>query len=243
MALQISFTGILRPREDVRDIAKMIIEKMNREGETGKEVNGEGFIGIHLRTESDAISTWPNFTTQSTTYLSLIPSLPITSPIKVLYIASGNTTQTDLFTTLAHSLYPSLIIHTKHSLLSSITTTNLSHNDRQSKDNRANPTKQNDVELSLADLTFDQLALLDYMIVLRSTYFLGVSPSSFSISVAVRRHVLLFSSSSHRKDNDGNDIHHDTPPFQKPSDGKSTLIGSFQDYWDDWLWIYDTMWP
>lgn len=84
----------------------------------------------------------------------------------------------------------------------------------------------------LEQFSWDQQALVDFVVLLEVDYFLGVSPSSFSMNVALKRHLKeegLY-----------------TRPWKvgvEEGDGRSWLVGKFDGYWDNWLFMYDSLWP
>lgn len=84
---------------------------------------------------------------------------------------------------------------------------------------------------ALQNLTWDQQALVDFVVLLKCDYFVGVSPSSFSVNVALKRHL--------RTD----DVHARPWRIGGPGDGLSWLNGNFEKYWDDWLFMFDGVWP
>ena len=81
----------------------------------------------------------------------------------------------------------------------------------------------------LTDLTWDQQALVDYLILTKSTHFTGCSFSSFTMNIAFKRHLMTAG------------IH--TRPWKSPGDEFTTLIGRFERWFDDWMFMYECMWP
>lgn len=196
-----TFGGILRFRSDILDLGKQIVAVIERK----QLAKGEkGFLGVHLRTENDALSTWPSFDEQARTYLARASSF------RLAYVATGNETDASRFAALAST--QGLQSITKHQLL-----TNESERELVSR---------------LEDLSWDQQALVDFVVLLYANLFLGVSPSSFSMNVALKRHLQkegLY-----------------TRPWKVGSedgDGRSWLVGRYDNYWEDWLFMYDSLWP
>ncbi|KFZ14826.1 hypothetical protein V502_05885, partial [Pseudogymnoascus sp. VKM F-4520 (FW-2644)] len=121
------------------------------------------FIGLHFRTEIDAVNVgYTSFEEQTTAYLSFVSA----SPIRAIYAASGNTTSLSLFGIEAAKLSPPAIVVAKADLL-------------QGKDKEA-----------LEALTWDQQALVDYLVLEKAARFAGVSDSSFSWGIAYARQVV-----------------------------------------------------
>lgn len=74
---------------------------------------------------------------------------------------------------------------------------------------------------------------MDFVVLLHADWFVGASPSSFSINVALKRHL-----------GGGEGLH--TRPWRVGSeegDGRSWLVGRYGNYWEDWLFMYDSLWP
>ena len=92
---------------------------------------------------------------------------------------------------------------------------------------------QSALQQQLHALTWDQQALVDFVVLLQSDFFLGVSPSSFSMTIAAKRHLAT--------DNSG--IYTRPWPVNDQGDARSRLVGNYTSYWDDWLFMYDALWP
>ncbi|KUI65521.1 hypothetical protein VM1G_01215 [Cytospora mali] len=211
-----AYGGLLRFRGDILDLGRKTVEAMERmaadskaevETENKVETRGSGFIGVHLRTENDALSNWPSFEEQTTSYLARASSL--NPPPRYAYLATGNTTEAAKFAMRALS-QQSLHIVTKHELMSDFP----------------------ELLSQLNSLSWDQQALVDFIVLLQAEYFLGVSPSSFSMNVALKRHLK------------GEGLY--ARPWKVGSsegDGRSWLSGKYEDYWEDWLFMYDSLWP
>ncbi|KAI2463597.1 hypothetical protein F4781DRAFT_416042 [Annulohypoxylon bovei var. microspora] len=204
-----TFGGLLRVREDILDIADNIVASMRTIATSMKgteTVTGQSFLGIHLRTEADALSQWPSYENQTKNYLREAASRGYQG--RVAYLASGNETETEKFSKEAMATLQ-LNVKSKFGLL------------------------KNDTEEleKLKALTWDQQALVDFVVLLNCDYFTGVSPSSFSINVALKRHLK----------EDG--LY--TRPWKVGGrgDGRSWLVGRYDRYWEDWLFMFDGMWP
>jgi len=121
------------------------------------------FIGVHIRSEIDAVNVgYTSYELQEEAYLHHINN----TALRAIYAASGNTTSLDLFSRKAETLSPSAQVVTKMDLLS-----------------------DDDLQY-LSTLTWDQQALVDYLILERSSLFLGVSDSSFSWGLVYSRQSL-----------------------------------------------------
>ncbi|KAH7410646.1 hypothetical protein BKA64DRAFT_638309 [Cadophora sp. MPI-SDFR-AT-0126] len=122
------------------------------------------FIGIHLRTANDILSYWLGYDDQASYYIQRIKASEYLSSLPVMYIASGNATSvTDFALEQEDSLVQPKHVITKHDLLSGSDAA------------------------ELAALTWDQQALVDYLILSRSGFFMGMADSSFAWTIAVNR--------------------------------------------------------
>ncbi|KAJ3563905.1 hypothetical protein NPX13_g8035 [Xylaria arbuscula] len=172
----------------------------------GTETNrrsDEAFLGVHLRTEEDALSQWPKYENQSTGYFHMARKHGFTGGLA--YLASGSEKETQRFSKDAQERLK-LDVKSKYDLV------------------------QGQALEKMRSLSWDQQALVDFSVLLQSDYFVGVSPSSFSINVALKRHLQkegLY-----------------TRPWKVgASDMRSWLVGWYDSYWDDWLFMFDGMWP
>ncbi|KAI1194231.1 hypothetical protein F5X97DRAFT_336199 [Nemania serpens] len=211
-----TFGGLLRIREDILELADGVVRSMRQLAASGAEsgdgVVGSGsgrggadglFLGVHLRTEEDALSQWPTYENQSKGYLHKAEKQGFLGG--VAYLASGSEKETRRFAEDARARL-NLSVRSKYDLV---------HGKNLDK---------------LKSLSWDQQALVDFAVLLESDYFVGVSPSSFSINVALKRHL--------RKEG----LY--TRPWKVgASDKISWLVGRYFSYWDDWLFMFDGMWP
>ncbi|KAI0890150.1 uncharacterized protein GGS22DRAFT_183497 [Annulohypoxylon maeteangense] len=204
-----TFGGLLRVREDILDLADTIVTMMRIIATSTKgteTVAGDSFFGVHLRSEADALSQWPSYENQTKSYLREAASQGYQG--RVAYLASGNKTEAEKFGKEALATLQ-LDVRSKYDLFD-----------------------KGDEELEkLEELSWDQQALVDFVVLLNCDYFTGVSPSSFSINVALKRHLKeegLY-----------------TRPWKVggQGDGRSWLVGRFDRYWEDWLFMFDGMWP
>ncbi|KAI1444554.1 hypothetical protein F5Y02DRAFT_408957 [Annulohypoxylon stygium] len=207
--LAATFGGLLKVRDDILDIANEIVALMRviATSKKGTETAaGQSFLGIHLRTEADALSQWPSYENQTKNYLHEAANQGYQG--RAAYLASGNQTEAEKFAKEA-MVTLQLDVRSKYDLF----------------DN-------NDEELrKLEELSWDQQALVDFVVLLNCDYFTGVSPSSFGINVALKRHLKEEGLYTRPWKVGGN------------GDGRSWLVGRFDRYWEDWLYMFDGMWP
>ncbi|KAI0540017.1 hypothetical protein GGR58DRAFT_462789 [Xylaria digitata] len=206
--LAATFGGLLRIREDILELADQVARSMKElatsVAESSTERRSDGlFLGIHLRTEEDALSQWPTYENQSKGYLHEAEGQGFRGG--VAYLASGSEKETRRFSEDART-HLDMTVKSKYDLV-------------HGKDLG-----------ELKSLSWDQQALVDFVVLLKSDYFVGVSPSSFSINVALKRHL--------QKDG----LY--TRPWKVgASDKRSWLVGQYLSYWDDWVFMFDGMWP
>jgi len=126
-----------------------------------------GYMGVHIRSESDVPDHWPQFGEQAAAALKVAES----SKFKYIYLATG---QESAFKQLQDMAKPlNITIKSKYSML----------------------TPQ---EVGwLNEFSFDEMAEVDYLVLLLSEKFVGSGFSSFSAQLAVRRHVFLDPSDKH----------------------------------------------
>ncbi|KAI3322020.1 hypothetical protein HD806DRAFT_500774 [Xylariaceae sp. AK1471] len=214
--LAASFGGLLVIREDILELADSVVRTLRElaipaVAERGSRGGGGGgrdtppgglFLGVHLRTEEDALSQWPTYENQSQGYLQKADELGFRRG--VAYLASGSEKEARRFAEDGQA-HLQLKVKSKYDLL---------HGQELEE---------------LKALSWDQQALVDFAVLLKSDYFVGVSPSSFSINVALKRHLQkgLY-----------------TRPWKVgSSDGRSWLVGQYEKYWENWLFMFDGMWP
>ncbi|CAK7211834.1 hypothetical protein SEUCBS140593_001298 [Sporothrix eucalyptigena] len=173
-----------------------------------KIAEGGQFAGAHLRTESDALSFWPTFEKQTAEFMKTLSEKKLVS----IYIATGNATEAAKFQLQAERRGSR--VWTKDKLL------------------QQQPTLQQ----RLQALTWDQQALVDLIVLLNCNFFLGVSPSSFSMTIAAKRHLAM-------EDGNGGIVYTQPWPVNNQGDARSRLVGNYSHYWDDWLFMYDALWP
>ncbi|KAJ3279226.1 hypothetical protein HK104_001647 [Borealophlyctis nickersoniae] len=121
-----------------------------------------GFIGIHLRIESDG---WHTYEKDAVTYLDKAMHYTSISGIRVLYVSCGDRAGLEKFK--ADGVARNLTVVTKWDLV-------------------VDPTYSTE-RTSMENLMFDQLAIVDATTLTHSTYFVGTGGSSFSRWVARHR--------------------------------------------------------
>lgn len=170
-----SFGLVLQLREDVRLLASKVLgglaEKLSfTDVELKSDILRDSYFGAHLRVESDAQVTWStqfgwthaSYEKQAEDYLAQALQ-PLRSSPKGIYVASGDADGTRRF--VEEAARNNLTALSKFDVLQGTA----------------------DLE-TLERLRWDQQALIDYLILLRSSDFAGVAHSSFSWSVALKRH-------------------------------------------------------
>ncbi|KAG4416041.1 hypothetical protein IFR04_010804 [Cadophora malorum] len=170
-AFALDFGKVLKFRQDTRVVAtttlRNLVQKFDLHGDFRSPIWNHTFFGVHLRTERDSQQGWPpslyeysKYETQSTNYLKQAAA----SGTTVMYVASGNVQEIARFAEDARAY--NLSVTTKHQLLEGA--------DKE----------------KLEAFTFDQQALVDYLVLLKSSDFAGVGHSSFAWNIALWRHQL-----------------------------------------------------
>ncbi|KAH8657142.1 hypothetical protein BGZ60DRAFT_384105 [Tricladium varicosporioides] len=169
-----SFGKLLKFRSDTRLLATETLHKLSQwyelELDLHAPVMNESFFGAHLRTEHEfpddygkktkrhAVSApYEHFPAQAQSYLQHASS----SGFSLIYISSGNLSSVDAFVSDA-KIFNIDVTH-KYSLLKE------EHRDH------------------LEELTWDQRALVDFMVLEKAQEFVGVGHSAFSWNVAKKR--------------------------------------------------------
>ncbi|RDW92369.1 hypothetical protein BP5796_01763 [Coleophoma crateriformis] len=159
-----SFGRILRFREDARFIAANVLyalgEHFNIDLDPTKSIRPQKFYGAHLRNEDDAA-------TPVKEQINSVVKVATEMSLKNLYFSAMASENTTAFVTKAASQNISLAC--KESLL-------------------MEPGYE-PIKLELAKLTWDQQAMVDYEVFLRSSFFSGVKESVFAWNIAMRRHI------------------------------------------------------
>lgn len=186
-----NFGRILRPRADAARLAATALFELSRKFSLNlspsEGITPRAFMGAHLRTEEDATAAgWTGYDTQATIYINQA----LSANLSTIYVTSGNPADITKFRKQAS--LKSLNVATKHDLLSG-----------------------SDLD-ELKRLTWDQQALVDYEVLLRSSTFGGIAESSFAWNIALRRNKLTWKESKEYLNGEGS---------QTFEDGLSWLYG------------------
>ncbi|ESZ92755.1 hypothetical protein SBOR_6867 [Sclerotinia borealis F-4128] len=165
--MALSFGSILKFREDVRTLSTTALQNMlstyNISQDISQPILPSTFFGAHLRTEIDAVKAWPadNWTYQRYSVQSqhYLQKLATTN-LTLIYVASGNKSEIARFSRDA-AAYD---LTTKFMLLDA--------KDRE----------------YLNTLAWDQQGLVDYLVMTKSSSFVGIGHSSFAWNIALKRH-------------------------------------------------------
>ncbi|PMD14004.1 hypothetical protein NA56DRAFT_755186 [Hyaloscypha hepaticicola] len=200
-----TFGDILRARKDIADLAATTLIEMSRYvgfDPYAQEVPTleAPYLGVQLRSESDALSFWPSSETQTNGSLEVANK----TKLRYAYLACGNASDSQQFAEKAWSQL-NLNVTSKLDLL-----------------------KGDDLK-RLQDLSWDQQALVDYLVPSKSTHFTGCSFSTFTMNIAFKRHLMTGGIN--------------TGPWKSPGDAYSTLVGRYERWRGDWMFMYECMWP
>ncbi|KAH8204377.1 hypothetical protein TruAng_001428 [Truncatella angustata] len=149
-----TFGGLLRFNDELLQLGQAVTRALRTEAsfvegsQTGQEKNR--FLGVHLRTEADALKQWPSFEVQVAGYVKESQRLGFQGGIA--YLASGSEAEAIKFKDFAQSEMQ-LQVRTKHDLL-----------------------EVRDLE-KLQKLSWDQQAVVDFQVLLAANYFVGALES------------------------------------------------------------------
>jgi hypothetical protein len=160
-----AFGRILQFRHDVRELAAEVLYELSRQFfldlDPSEGLFKDSFFGAHLRTAKDAAAvSWPGYEVQSRLFLDQA----IEKKLSVIYVSSGSSSDMSRFQDDAQ--HRGIKVTNKAMLL-----------------------KEKSLE-TLQSLTWDQQGIVDFEVLLKASDFGGISRSSFSWNVAMRRNVL-----------------------------------------------------
>ncbi|KAI1076831.1 hypothetical protein F5B20DRAFT_554776 [Whalleya microplaca] len=155
-----TFGSVLRFNNQLLYLGKTALKNMHAFARSKGAQGGGRFLGVHLRTESDAMGFWPTFHTQTEGYLRQAKA----RGFEVAYLATGNATEAKKFSDAAIEMSQMFVV-TKADLLDGA-----------------------DLE-ELNALSWDQQGLVDLVVLLGAEFFVGAMPSSFSVYTAMKRHL------------------------------------------------------
>ncbi|EDN95861.1 hypothetical protein SS1G_12066 [Sclerotinia sclerotiorum 1980 UF-70] len=164
----LSFGSILKFRQDVRVLATTVLQNLlstyNISRNISHPILPDAFFGVHLRTEIDAVKAWPSkdwiYQRYEVQSKHYLHRIASTN-LTLIYVASGNKTEIARLSRDA-AAYD---LTTKFMLLDA--------KDRE----------------YLNTLAWDQQALVDFLVMTKSSIFVGIGHSSFTWNVALKRHV------------------------------------------------------
>ncbi|KAI0017234.1 hypothetical protein F4780DRAFT_756451 [Xylariomycetidae sp. FL0641] len=154
-----TFGSILKLNDQLLRLGKVTLKNMHARARSHGAKDGR-FLGIHLRTESDALGFWPPYEVQSEAYLQQANK----RGYEAAYLATGNRTEARKLADAAIEMAQMQVV-TKADLLNG-----------------------KDLE-ELHSLSWDQQGLVDLIVLLGSEFFVGTMPSSFSVYTAMKRHL------------------------------------------------------
>jgi hypothetical protein len=172
----LDFGSILKFRPDVRRLATQVVLGITGQYAQGTNLTADyypsTFFGVHLRTEKDAREGWharnstlASFEVQSKIYLEQA----MKSNTSVIYVATGDRSQAAKFAiSVANNKNTTNIpVVTKFDFL------------------------QGTGLAELEALTWDQQALVDFLVMLKASDFAGVGHSTFAWNIALKRHTFV----------------------------------------------------
>ena len=160
-----AFGRILQYQLDARDLAAETLYELSQQFNLGLDpaqgLFRNAFFGAHLRTAKDAHDAhWPGYEAQSLVYLMQAEQ----NALSVIYVSSGSESDAERF--VQDAAIKNMHVTDKESLL-----------------------KGKSLE-RLQNMTWDQQGIIDYEVLLKSSSFGGISQSSFSWNIGLRRNVL-----------------------------------------------------
>ncbi|KAI7157281.1 hypothetical protein D0869_11655 [Hortaea werneckii] len=168
-AFRTNFGQLLRINSIIRRLAAMVVQQLATQRNLAIDpriaIPPQAFYGAHLRTEADAQAIgwleepYTNFSAQTDAYIAHA----LHHRLRTLYVSSGSADEISRFAAKAAAHSPPLTILSKHSLLP--------------------PQGLRDLEA----LSWDQQALVDFVVLHRASVFGGFVKSSFSYNIAMTR--------------------------------------------------------
>lgn len=231
-----SFSGVLPIRHDIARFAASVLFEMNHRFklkiDPWEGITTRAYLGAHFRisppetfvqlsndqqSEPAPIVTlsspWPKYEKLSSHFLALAAE----AALPVIYVASGNVSSNYRLADDAYTLSPPIPVLTKSDLLS--------------------PQEKQ----ALWKLSWDQQAAVDYLVLLKSSYFAGVGVSGFSWDMATRRmgRVRGVCASTLNREGEaggGSGVRPPMPDGVVWKDAHSDLIGDGQSEWEGTMW-------
>lgn len=168
-----TFGRIVEFNPEIRRLSAEVLYALDRKYTLGINASQTGipepkkYFGAHLRTDADAIvAKFANYDEQSKAYLKGAKA----HGLSFIYLASGSTPDIKRFT--ADAKKKRISVTTKYALL------------------EGEPEFANALE-EMKKLSWDQQALIDFAILLRSSHFGGTWASSFAYNIVFKRHVVV----------------------------------------------------
>ncbi|BFZ58203.1 hypothetical protein PYCC9005_005265 [Savitreella phatthalungensis] len=211
-----SFGRLLRIRQDARDLAQVVLREMAHQhpalfGKAPDEPATSPLLSyhaLHLRTEYDRLQWWKSAEEVRAAAAEWVGR----SEARLVYVACGDPQQIPIFNASIRDLPEKPVLITKDLILRS-----------------ANASQEAVEALKLLEsMTWDEQALVDYLVMLRCHRFWGISYSTFSGAVALYRRMLKKGLRTLR--------------WPQRSDRYSELWGIYGSYHGHWLHFYDHSW-
>ncbi|KAI9746383.1 MAG: hypothetical protein M1818_000096 [Claussenomyces sp. TS43310] len=224
-----SFGQLLPFRQDVEHLAAKTLwalrTRYNLPIEPAQPISTGAYLGVHLRTDADAVRMgWPSYADNAARFLDLAA----TTALPVMYVASGDADAVAALARDAAARFdPPLPVVTKLDLLDSLSPASASAS--ASAVPRDGPPGDDDLA-RLRALSWDQQALVDFLVLLRASYLGGMTESSFSWNLAVRRRVRSTRGSC------GTPPHWRLPNNTVFQDEFTNLLGGHPSDWEAHMW-------
>lgn len=214
-----TFGRIMRVRQDFRDIALTLLREMQMQfpqhfgPAPGEPVSTPllSYLGIHLRIEADAVPDW-GWATAEECYQAAQKFVE-ENTAGLIYIATGDVAGIERMTQICAEMPSQPQVISKTTLLNGT---------RTSEQGRA-------AWRQLQKLTWDQQAVVDYLVLLRCYRFSGMTMSTYSMAIASRRHILTRGI--------------DSSTIRNNHDKYSSYYGSMRQYVSNWVYMRESQWP